>query len=148
MLVYVDDATGRLMHLRFCQSESAFDYMMATHDYLDKHGKPVAFYSDNARYRESGPLALANCRHGLRGNRQLVPGLAEVALGIIRDKYADFGPTLAREKLAELHDVVLARDRASADGTSRTLDPPKNACTEVRILQPRYRRACVGGLIH
>lgn len=46
LLVYVDDATGRLMHLRFCQRESAFDYMMATRDYIDKHGKPVAFYSD------------------------------------------------------------------------------------------------------
>lgn len=43
-----------------------------------------------ARYRESGPLALANRRRGLRGNRQLVPGLAEFALGIIRDNYADF----------------------------------------------------------
>jgi len=43
LLVYVDDATGRLMHLRFCQSESAFDYMMATRGYVDKHGKPVAF---------------------------------------------------------------------------------------------------------
>lgn len=46
LLVYIDDATGRLMHLRFCQSESAFDYMLATRDYVDKHGKPVAFYSD------------------------------------------------------------------------------------------------------
>ena len=46
LLVYVDDATGRLMHLRFCQSESAFDYMLAPRDYIDKHGKPVAFYSD------------------------------------------------------------------------------------------------------
>ncbi len=46
LLVYVDDATGRLIHLRFCQSESAFDYMVATRDYIDKHGKPVAFYSD------------------------------------------------------------------------------------------------------
>jgi hypothetical protein len=44
-----------------------------------------------ARYRESGPLALANRRRGLRGNRQLVPGLAELALGFIRDNYADFG---------------------------------------------------------
>lgn len=46
LLVYVDDATGRLMHLRFCQSESALDYMAAPLDYIDKHGKPVAFYSD------------------------------------------------------------------------------------------------------
>lgn len=46
LLVYIDDATGRLMHLQFCQSESAFDYMLATREYVDKHGKPVAFYSD------------------------------------------------------------------------------------------------------
>jgi len=46
LLVYIDDATGRLMHLRFCETESAFDYMLATREYIDKPGKPVAFYSD------------------------------------------------------------------------------------------------------
>ena len=52
----MDDATGRLMHLRFCDSENAFDYMMATRQYIDKHGKPVAFYSDkHAVFRVSGP---------------------------------------------------------------------------------------------
>jgi transposase len=45
-LVYVDDATGRLMELRFVVSESAFDYFAATESYLGHHGKPVAFYSD------------------------------------------------------------------------------------------------------
>lgn len=34
------------MHLRFGETESAFDYMMVTREYIDKHGKPVAFYSD------------------------------------------------------------------------------------------------------
>ena len=29
-----------------CRSESAFDYFRATQDYLETHGKPVAFYSD------------------------------------------------------------------------------------------------------
>ncbi|MCU7369233.1 hypothetical protein N5E15_21900 [Pantoea stewartii] len=54
-----------------------------------------------ARYSESVPLAMANRRWGLRGNRQLLPGLAELALGIIFDDYADVGPTFACEKLAE-----------------------------------------------
>jgi len=35
-----------LMHLRFAASESAFDYFHATRQYLERHGKPVAFYSD------------------------------------------------------------------------------------------------------
>lgn len=39
-------------------------------------------------------LSLVNRRRGQPGNRQLMPGLAERALRIIRDRYADFGPTL------------------------------------------------------
>src|SRR5580693_5467086 len=46
LLAFVDDATSRLMQLRFVASESAFDYFRATKDYLETHGKPVAFYSD------------------------------------------------------------------------------------------------------
>jgi len=48
LLVYVDDATGKLMSLRMCESESAFSYFHATRSYLECHGKPVAFYSDKA----------------------------------------------------------------------------------------------------
>ena len=46
LLVYMDDATGRLMELRFTDSESTFDYFHSTRRYLEQHGKPVAFYSD------------------------------------------------------------------------------------------------------
>jgi len=46
LLAFVDDATSRLMQLRFVASESAFDYFRVTRDYLETHGKPVAFYSD------------------------------------------------------------------------------------------------------
>ncbi len=34
------------MKLRFIETESAFDYMVATREYIDQHGKPTAFYSD------------------------------------------------------------------------------------------------------
>ena len=46
LLVFVDDATGRLMHLQFVESESTFSYFHATRAYLETWGKPVAFYSD------------------------------------------------------------------------------------------------------
>lgn len=39
-----------------------------------------------------------------------MPGLAERALRIIRERYADFGPTLAFEKLAEVHGLYLAKE--------------------------------------
>ncbi len=48
LLVFVDDATGALMELRFCESESAFSYFAAMRSYLEQHGKPVALYSDKA----------------------------------------------------------------------------------------------------
>jgi hypothetical protein len=48
LLVYVDDATSRLMELRFAASESAFDYFASTRAYLGRYGKPVTFYSDKA----------------------------------------------------------------------------------------------------
>lgn len=53
LLVFIDDAAGRLMHLHFCETESAFDYMNATRQYIEKHGKPVAYYSDKHAYRRS-----------------------------------------------------------------------------------------------
>lgn len=46
LLVYIDDATSKLEELRFAESESTFDYFAATRSYLERLGKPVAFYSD------------------------------------------------------------------------------------------------------
>lgn len=48
LLVYVDDATSRLMQLLFVSAESIFTYFKATHGYLERYGKPLAFYSDKA----------------------------------------------------------------------------------------------------
>ena len=46
LLVYIDDATSRLMEMRFVPSETTFAYFAATCSYLERHGKPIAFYSD------------------------------------------------------------------------------------------------------
>ncbi len=37
-------------------------------------------------------------------------GLADQALELIKTRYADFGPTLAREKLEELHGLFLGKE--------------------------------------
>lgn len=46
LLVFIDDATGKLKHLKFVVSESTGSYFMATKEYLLFHGKPLAFYLD------------------------------------------------------------------------------------------------------
>lgn len=42
----VDDATGKIMQLWFCDAETTFDYFRLFELYFAKHGKPYAFYSD------------------------------------------------------------------------------------------------------
>jgi len=46
LLVYIDDATGQIMELWFVEHESFFGYAQATRHYLERYGRPVAFYSD------------------------------------------------------------------------------------------------------
>lgn len=46
LLVFIDDATSETMHLKFVKSENVFDYFQATREYIEKHGRPEAFYPD------------------------------------------------------------------------------------------------------
>lgn len=46
LLVFIDDATGKLKHLKFVVSESTAAYFMATKEYFLLYGKPLAFYLD------------------------------------------------------------------------------------------------------
>jgi transposase len=46
LLVFIDDATGRLLELRFTEAESTFSYFEAAENYFRHVGKPLAFYSD------------------------------------------------------------------------------------------------------
>jgi transposase len=46
LLVFVDDATGRLVELWFVPHESFFGYCEASRHYFERYGKPRAFYCD------------------------------------------------------------------------------------------------------
>ena len=46
LLVFIDDATGKLLWLELCESESTLSYFHSMDGYLTKHGRPLAFYSD------------------------------------------------------------------------------------------------------
>jgi hypothetical protein len=58
LLVLIDDATGKLVQLRFVDSESFFSYCEVAESYFRQYGKPVAFYSDkNSIFRVNQPSA-------------------------------------------------------------------------------------------
>lgn len=46
LLVFIDDATGKLTQLRFMPTETTLGYMRVLHDHILAHGVPVALYSD------------------------------------------------------------------------------------------------------
>ncbi|MCI0562512.1 MAG: ISNCY family transposase, partial [Nitrososphaera sp.] len=58
LLVFIDDATGKLLQLLFVESESFFSYCQAAESYFRQAGKPVAFYSDkHSIFRVNQPSA-------------------------------------------------------------------------------------------
>jgi Homeodomain-like domain len=79
LLVFIDDATGRLMQLRFVPSESAFTYFEALQGYLETHGCPVAFYSD----RHSIFRVTRKDARGGQGMTQFGRALAELNIEIL-----------------------------------------------------------------
>ena len=80
LLVFIDDATGRLMTLRFVESETTFDYFEAVRDYLTRYGKPVAFYSDkHAIFRSPLPAR----GEDLTAQTQFGRALAQLNIDII-----------------------------------------------------------------
>src|SRR5258708_12023244 len=61
-------------------------------------------------YGKHGPQAWVSRRRGRPSNRCYPTALRAEVIGLIRERYPDFGPTLAAEKLAELHEIHLARE--------------------------------------
>lgn len=56
LLVFIDDATGALLQLKFVKSESFFSYARAAEGYFIEYGKPSAFYSDkNGVFKVNNP---------------------------------------------------------------------------------------------
>jgi transposase len=46
LLVFIDDATGKIVHLRFEKTETTEGYFRAMLGYIKQHGLPIALYSD------------------------------------------------------------------------------------------------------
>jgi transposase len=79
LLVFIDDATGRLMQLRFVPSETAFSYFEALQGYLEAHGRPLAFYSDKHSVFRVGKKD----PKGGQGMTQFGRALAELGIEIL-----------------------------------------------------------------
>ena len=59
-------------------------------------------------YETHGPAGLASKRRGRPSNRRLAEALRREALELVRARYEGFGPTLAHEKLTEIHNLDIS----------------------------------------
>ena len=60
------------------------------------------------KYKKHGTAALISQKRGQKGNRRLAESLKDLALAYIREKYRDFSPLLAHEKLIEVHELKIS----------------------------------------
>ena len=67
------------------------------------------------RYRDGGASAVANQRRGRPSNNRLPDVVRDHAIALVRERYADFGPTFAAEKL-EIVMISWFRGRRCAAG--------------------------------
>jgi transposase len=79
LLVFVDDATSRLMHLQLVEAETTFNYFAAVRSYITRFGKPLAFYSDKfSVFRVNIPNALSGT-----GLTQFGRGMKDLGIELI-----------------------------------------------------------------
>lgn len=98
-----------------------------------------------AAYRAVGASSVPSKLRGRPSNHQLPSELRRRAVELVREKYADFGPTFANEKLAELHEVHVSVETLRKWMVDDGLWVPRAKRT--RTYQPRNRRSCFGELV-
>lgn len=97
-------------------------------------------------FRTDGAAGLVSRKRGRASNRKLTRALRERALELVRERYADFGPTLAREKLTEQHGLELSRETLRRWMIDAGVWIPRSQRRR-RAHQPRQRRSCLGELV-
>ena len=98
------------------------------------------------RYRRDGAAGIVHQLRGIPGNRRIDEAIIDGAIAVVKEKYYDFGPTFAHEKLVELHGIVFSRETLRLAMIRENLWHPKRK--KSIILHPlRDRRSYEGELV-
>jgi len=98
------------------------------------------------RYRTHGEAGLSSKHRGKSSNNRLADSLKHQIAVIVREQYADFGPTLAQEKLLERHGISLSVESLRQILIEKGLWRPKQKRPQA-VHPLRERRPCRGELI-
>jgi transposase len=98
------------------------------------------------KYRKQAAKGLVSAKRGQASNHRLDAGVVQQALDLVKQKYSDFGPTLAHEKLVEGHQLQISRESVRKMMIEEGLWKPRRK-KKAEVHQMRERRACFGELV-
>jgi transposase len=98
------------------------------------------------RYKLEGAKSLVHKAKGRVSNRKVNQKILDEAMDEIREKYHDFGPTLAHEKLVENHSFSGSLSLVRQEMIKEKIWKPKKR-RKAHVHQLRERRACFGELL-
>ena len=97
------------------------------------------------RYQLHGAAGLVSGHRGKRSNRAIAAATRREILELAQQRYADFPPTLAHEKLSEAHGYRLSVETLRGWLIEAGAWKPKGR-RPARVHPPRERRPCLGEL--
>lgn len=97
------------------------------------------------RFKAESDVGLVHRLRGRASNRRLPEAMRQRAVKLHQEHYGDFGPTLACEKLADGHDLVISPDTLVALLKERGLWERRRRRGKHRAR--RERRSCFGSLV-
>lgn len=98
-----------------------------------------------AEFKKHGPAGLVHHLRGKPSNNQLDAGIKDKAILLVKEKYPDFGPTFASEKLEEIDGVKIHREVLRQAMTAEGIWKPKKRKKQHR--EWRERKDCYGEMI-
>lgn len=97
-------------------------------------------------YDRDGAAGLVSGKRGRPSNRRHSDEFRDTVLDPVRERYHDFGPTLAREKLLKPHQIAVGKEALRQWITEAGIWKSRRERKQ-RICQPRGRRVCFGELV-
>jgi hypothetical protein len=98
------------------------------------------------KYQQAGAAGLISKRRGKASNHQMDGRLMRQVLDLLKERYTDFGPTLAHEKLSEVHQLHISRESVRKLMIEEGLWKVRRT-KKPSVHQLRERRACFGELV-
>jgi hypothetical protein len=96
--------------------------------------------------RQDGAQGAVSKRWGVPSNRRILQSMRDKFVGVVREHYGDFGPTLACEYLVEQHGYTGSAETLRGWMIEAGLWKAKRSRVR-RIHSPRERRSCLGELV-